>query len=440
MGKTTAGGEALDLALGLLRAPARRELLAGRQLPDGMTALLEVASGSSSAARAAAAATGAAPAELREAARFFVQQVLFTDDATAYRVLGTGPGATHTRLNQHHRLLQRWLHPDRDGGEAWDSAFSARVNEAWSRVRTPRARRAYDAELASRPSTAAPEPRGGTWLQTVPAPAAAPPAAHRRGLWGPLAVIAAALLCTYLLWLLHQRDLRAQADAFVPQRPAPASVPAGQGEGIAAALGAIELEPSPPDAPPAPGSAPTAFGAFDYFADAAPMGPDEAWAAVAVEARELAEAEPAAADEPGTAEPAAAPATDQPPVAEIAQTAEDTQPPAEDPFLLLQEAEHAVAQVAAYLASDGSHVPPVWNDFPTEASAAATRAGLQRRLDGGSLELQAPRWVMGNDRAALDAGYRAAGAPDLEEGTLRIEMTRREQRWLVTRLHLEPGR
>ena len=58
------GGEALDLALGLLRAPARRTHLAARPLPTGMTTLLEVAGGSESAAQAASAATGGSQAHL----------------------------------------------------------------------------------------------------------------------------------------------------------------------------------------------------------------------------------------------------------------------------------------------------------------------------------------------------------------------------------------
>lgn len=209
------GGEALDLALGLLRAPSRRELLAARPLPEGMTTLLEVAGGSSSAARAAATATGASPPELREAARFFVQQVLFHEGANAYRVLGADPSASQSTLSRHHRLLQRWLHPDRDGGDAWDSAFSARVNEAWARVRTEQARRAYDAEL---PGLAA-KPHPGTETEVAPTPIhSLAPLVSRRGLAappnpagrlaGPLAVLAAVLLCIWLAWLLYQRDVR----------------------------------------------------------------------------------------------------------------------------------------------------------------------------------------------------------------------------------------
>src|SRR5690554_279730 len=230
------GGEALDLALGLLRAPARRTHLAARPLPTGMTTLLEVAGGSESAAQAASAATGGSPAELLEASRFFVQQILFTDDASAYRVLGAGPDAPQSTLQAHHRHLQRWLHPDRDGGEAWDSAFSARVNDAWNQLRTPKARRAYD---QSRPGHAAPRAPTTATAATATAewparPAASasswhPPSAialaeeplprpnRLRRFAGPLAVLVLGLACVWLLWMEQQRDGRAQADLFPPR-------------------------------------------------------------------------------------------------------------------------------------------------------------------------------------------------------------------------------
>src|SRR5690606_6622557 len=225
------GGEALDLALGLLRAPARRGVLVARPLPTGMTTLLEVAGGSTRAANTASEATGATPEELLEASRFFVQQVLFHEGANAYRILGARPDAPQSQLLHHHRLLQRWLHPDRDGGQAWDSAFSARVNEAWTRVRTPHARRAYDAELAAqgpmaalRPSEpdAAGDPAALVPTRRVPPP----PPSPARSIAGPLAVIAVTAACLGLLWLAQHRDTPAPDPA--PGRPYAADAPQPQ--------------------------------------------------------------------------------------------------------------------------------------------------------------------------------------------------------------------
>lgn len=475
-----AGGEALDLALGLLRAPARRGLLAARSLPTGMTTLLEVAGGSSSAARAAAASTGAAPGELLEAARFFVQQVMFTDSASAYRILGAQPDAPQAQLHAHHRLLQRWLHPDRDGGLAWDSAFSARVNEAWTRLRTPHARRAYDQELArsgGAPSAATPPGNWRTPDRLVPAVEAAAQAPRIPGLRstaGPLAVIAAVLLCLWLLWLVHQRDLRAQADLFPPAAPAAALAAAPQGEPVEPlADHAAQLDP-PGQAPgPVTQSDPVlpaepvlaldpvfpmeAANQVESANQTAPAGRDEPVAPTGQGTATLAEA--AAPPAPARLPPApvVAPEPLPPPAApDVIRTAATPAPPdvattaapalqaiaEEDPLQLLQQAEQTVSQTTAYLVSDGSHVPPIWRDVPARAAADQARARLHLRLDGdsaASIDLGSPHWRMDSKHAVLEAGYRVDGPPSDEQGRLRIEMSRGEQGWLVTRLHLEPA-
>ena len=486
------GGEALDLALGLLRAPARRELLAARSLPAGMTALLEVAGGSTIAARAAAETTGATPEELLEASRFFVQQVLFTENATAYRVLGASPAAPQAQLHAHHRHLQRWLHPDRDGGDAWDSAFSARVNEAWSRVRTPQARQAYDEELAAF-GHPAPAQSSGDWprapsLVTAAAAATAPVEPGPRNLVGPLTAVAAVLLCICLAWLVHQRDLRANAEAFGPV-----------GRGYAPDVPRTTASPdvgrvgptygAAPDTPDTPGTAeppvgrgyapdvPRAMasprvGRVGPTYDPIPDAPADAPVIGAADADADADADfdvpPVAASAHDVADPAShgvgrvgptygSTATDRTPVGR--GYAPDTPRPitttthththtthtnttTEDPLHLLQQAEHAVTQATTYLGSDGAHIPPIWNDFHAEANAAAARLDLQQRLDGrrpGTLQLDPPRWLLGNERAVMDATYRAGNWRGREQGQLRIEMTRREQQWLITRVHLEPG-
>lgn len=466
------GGEALDLALGLLRAPARRGLLVARPLPSGMTTLLEVAGGSASAARDASAATGATPAELLEAARFFVQQILFHEDADAYRILGTRPDATQARLLAHHRLLQRWLHPDRDGGMAWDSAFSARVNEAWNRLRTPQARRDYDAELAaSRPAAvlhapaARTPPRNPTGL--VPAHHVPPPPSTARSVLGPLAVIAVALACIGLLWLV-QRD-KAPAQDLLPAMPAAAAsdpLPQPPGAQAGRAHAAVSETAPVPDTtnPVAPAaSAPAEDEPEAIRGNGAARReagePGDALAPLAgvplapiAAAPDAAEVQPEEPSEPADFPPAVArqtlvvdnqtepPAPASPTRAADAPSAVPTS--ASDPLQLLQQAEQTIAQAALYLGSDGSRVPPIWNDFPTEVSAAESRARLATRLEGHGprpMELVRPQWRMGSADAGVNAGYRVAGRRGVEEGRLRVEMTRREERWLITHLVLEPG-
>jgi hypothetical protein len=126
--------EALDQALWLHQAPGRRKLLQARPLAEGQELLLRIAAGSGSALEAAAAATGQPAQRIGEATRFYLQQVLFTDDADAYRVLGLQRGASADEIRHHHRLLQRWLHPDRSD-DPWNEVFAARVNQAWTALR-----------------------------------------------------------------------------------------------------------------------------------------------------------------------------------------------------------------------------------------------------------------------------------------------------------------
>ena len=90
-----------------------------------------------------------APIELREAAAFYIEQIMLTPSADSYRVLGTRPGASDAELRQNLALLCRWLHSDvcQDQGR---SVFFLRITEAWNNLKTPERRAAYDAALDAR--------------------------------------------------------------------------------------------------------------------------------------------------------------------------------------------------------------------------------------------------------------------------------------------------
>lgn len=138
----------LETALALQRAPGERFRLRERPLPPGVIYLIEVAAGSPQALQAAAAELGEPEQVVLEAARFYLEQVLFADaDADAYRVLGLAPDVPHDTIRLHQRWLQRWLHPDRaQAGDA--SVFATRVNQAFAQLRSPELRHAYDVRLA----------------------------------------------------------------------------------------------------------------------------------------------------------------------------------------------------------------------------------------------------------------------------------------------------
>ena len=144
----SAAAQILETALALQRAPGERFRLRERPLPDGLVHVLEVASGSSQALASAAAELGEPEPDLLDAARFYLEQVLFAaPDATAYRVLGVPQDASPELIRIHHRWLQRWLHPDRaQAGDA--SVYATRVNQAWATLRTPESRHQYDVQLA----------------------------------------------------------------------------------------------------------------------------------------------------------------------------------------------------------------------------------------------------------------------------------------------------
>jgi hypothetical protein len=158
----SARGDALDWALALARAPGERHALRQQPLPDGMETVLQIAGGSQATVIAEAAAhAGMSPAEVVDAARFYLREMLFFPDADPYRVLGLSADASDEQVKHHHRLLQQWLHPDRPTSD-WDAAFAARVNAAWSQLRTSARREAYAERVAAVAPAATSEP---SWTQ-----------------------------------------------------------------------------------------------------------------------------------------------------------------------------------------------------------------------------------------------------------------------------------
>lgn len=137
-------GNALEVALGLMRLPAMRGSLRRRPLPDGVGELIELAGAVPKRIEEASGLSGEPPQLVLEAARFYVREVLLFQGADAYRVLGVEETASAARIKRHYRRLQHWLHPDRRGDD-WESAFAVRINDAWGELRSPARRAAYDA-------------------------------------------------------------------------------------------------------------------------------------------------------------------------------------------------------------------------------------------------------------------------------------------------------
>jgi hypothetical protein len=137
---------ALKIAIDLVHVPSQVRLLRSEPLPDGVQELLQIAAGDGEAESAAVALTGRSRNVVRQAATFFIEQILFAPDADCYRVLGAGPYASAGELRRNVALLLRWLHPDVDP-EGERAIFIGRVTAAWNDLKTPERRAAYDDSL-----------------------------------------------------------------------------------------------------------------------------------------------------------------------------------------------------------------------------------------------------------------------------------------------------
>jgi len=140
---TPGATSALRQALELVRTPRGARPGHGERLPEGVLLLLKVVAGERQALDLARESTGEKDAALREAAAFYIQQVMFPTDSDCYRVLGVNADAPDDRLREHYRWLARWLHPDRNS-DAWEAVYADRVNQAWQQLRTSERRLQYD--------------------------------------------------------------------------------------------------------------------------------------------------------------------------------------------------------------------------------------------------------------------------------------------------------
>jgi hypothetical protein len=102
-------------------------------IPANIGELMRIAAGSEEACEAAVAQTGEPTAVVIEAARFYLQQVLFRPDADCHRILGIKPNETRATARDHMRWLLEWLHPDRNNN-SWDAVYAERVLKAWREV------------------------------------------------------------------------------------------------------------------------------------------------------------------------------------------------------------------------------------------------------------------------------------------------------------------
>lgn len=122
---------------------------------------------------------------MRDAACFYIEQTMLSRGSDSYRVLGSTHGAPQHELRRNMILLLKWLHPD-SRRQSDRSVFAQRVLSAWSDLKTPARRAAYDAaqQLRSKNGSASiangdhsrhggrrPVEARSPWLQAAGAPA-----------------------------------------------------------------------------------------------------------------------------------------------------------------------------------------------------------------------------------------------------------------------------
>ena len=161
---STAGTDCIALAVEFYREPSRfPDLLHGRRpLPPGVTALLQMAAANRMHL------SGEDVSGEQQAARFFIEQILMAHNASHYRVLGVAPLASRDQIKEHHRLLMRLFHPDRQGTpDERTDAIATRINQAYTVLRYPDTRATYDRSLAEKEDVKPAVPKYTTPVQAT---------------------------------------------------------------------------------------------------------------------------------------------------------------------------------------------------------------------------------------------------------------------------------
>ena len=447
-----ARGDALDWALALAQAPGERMALRQRPLPDGIEPLLQIATGSrGDALQEAMARTDETEADLVEAVRFYLREVLFHSGADAYRMLGLARDASAEQIKTHHRLLQQWLHPDRQTSD-WDAIFAGRVNAAWNALRTPAHRADYDKAHPVEASTSRVASRPVPRVVTMPVGEGEN---DTTGRWRRRSPVLALFAACAVLGVVAVRDaLRPAESGYAAEPVQVAGEPVGDAEAIALRVPGSKTPPvaaprtrpnvetprravvvTPPvSAPPNIASTamvPTPAPALREVpvtsrgkepATIPPPSQRSASNADAIQAAKDVRATLAAA------KPVAPPARAEPVAAVVAEVAPKPASPFTPPAPAVASAERVLQaqrtgrELMTFLGSRSARVPPIWASMGAQQRAL----GLRDRLHAsGELRAGEPHWRVGSEEAALQAVFGG-------DAQVTAQLVWREQRWLVS--------
>lgn len=433
---------ALTLALEIHREPALAAAARQAPLPADIGQLLVLLPGHRSRLEPAAAEAGVEPEQLLAAVRHYVREAMLHPDADDARLLGLGPQADVWDLKHHHRALQAWLHPDRGGAPDDAVELAARVNAAWTRLRSNGLAAVTEVGRGGRPRP--------HWRKVE-----LEPAGQRRPVWRGLAAAIAVVAVGVLGgWFLREpvpgsaltlpTEVIASPSADITG-PAKEEVPPGQSpvvkSVVVADLPQLRFEPAPMQTPVAAitGLVPAAPEPVAMQAEvpepvAAPAAGTDV-ALVAAPSRQIEERpSPAAVTVPVPApvpEAASAPGLGEKAAAEVANEVErDRQ----------QGARLHAASLYDFLALPQLPAPPIWRSGMALDQAERVRKaladGVHRR--GPRVLQEQAQWRFGPDQAQVSVPVQpvAAGAPPRR---LQARMQWYEDRWWVTAVALEDG-
>ncbi len=120
---------AIELALDLYRHPIKVKSVRKAPLPTDVLQLVRIVAGSDDEIAALTLPELKTPNEMRDAAVFFIQQIMFQSGNAPRRVLGLSDDANTQQIKDHKRLLLKWLHPDRNQN-TWERVYFQRVIQA----------------------------------------------------------------------------------------------------------------------------------------------------------------------------------------------------------------------------------------------------------------------------------------------------------------------
>ena len=132
----------LNLALDFYRSPSSHEELLdpNAPLPPEIGMLLEMLAADSGSENSTHL-----PEDLRNAIAFLIERVFYVPGGDHYRVLGLNQDASPEQIRKHYNQLLLIFFPD-DRPEEWNPDYAMRLNRAYSTLRNPDKRRAYDQE------------------------------------------------------------------------------------------------------------------------------------------------------------------------------------------------------------------------------------------------------------------------------------------------------